>query len=177
MKHKRILLLFLLLLVLPVRVNALDITAPAVPEAGRELMPEGVDSFGEGLALILKDAVYLLRPDLAEATRTCFTVLGAVLLVSLLKGIPGGAEKMCELTGTVCVSGLMLAGTNSLIHLGAQTVTELSEYGKLLLPVMTTALAAQGGVTASAALYTGTALFNTFLGSLITAILNPLIYI
>lgn len=177
MRLKLILALLLIQLVLPIRADALEIAAPAVPESGRELMPEGADTFGEGVALILKDAVYLLRPDLAEASASCFTVLGAVLLVSLLKGLPGTAEKMCELTGAVCVSGALLAGMNSLIRLGSQTVGELSEYGKLLLPVMTTALAAQGGVTASAALYTGTALFNSLLGSLITGFLNPLIYI
>ena len=179
MKRKLILfpLLLLISFVLPFRADAQEITAPAVPESGRELMPEGADSFGEGLAEILRDAVSMLRPDLAEAASTCCGIFAAVLLVSLLKSFPGVPEKISELTGTVCVSAALLTGVNSLIHLGSQTVAELSAYGKLLLPVMTTALAAQGGVTSSAALYTGTALFNTLLGSLITGILIPLIYI
>jgi len=47
----------------------------------------------------------------------------------------------------------------------------------LLLPVMTTALAAQGGVTSSTALYAGTALFNTVLSNLISHLLVPILYI
>jgi stage III sporulation protein AE len=42
---------------------------------------------------------------------------------------------------------------------------------------MTSALAAQGGVTASAALYAGTALFDTILCSLLTQLLIPAVYI
>ena len=49
----------------------------------------------------------------------------------------------------------------------------MSEYGKMLLPVMTSALAAQGGVTASAAIYAGTVVFDAVLTQLIV----PLIYV
>jgi stage III sporulation protein AE len=47
----------------------------------------------------------------------------------------------------------------------------------MLLPVMTAAMAAQGGVTGSAALYTGTAIFDAVLCSLISRLLIPMIYI
>ena len=67
--------------------------------------------------------------------------------------------------------------SNALIRLGVETVEELCEYGKLLLPVMTAAMAAQGGVTASAALYTGTALFNSLLTSVVSRLIVPMLYI
>ena len=56
-------------------------------------------------------------------------------------------------------------------------IDEISNYGKLLLPVMTAALAAQGGITGSAALYSGTVLFDSFLGQLIARFITPMIYL
>ena len=64
-----------------------------------------------------------------------------------------------------------------LIRLGSQTVTEISEYGKLLLPVMTAAMAAQGGAASSTALYAGTAVFDSVLSSLISRMLGPMVYL
>jgi stage III sporulation protein AE len=64
-----------------------------------------------------------------------------------------------------------------LIGAGAETVAKISDYGKLLLPVMTAAMAAQGGVTGATVLYSGTALFDALLGSLISAVLVPMIYV
>lgn len=170
-------MILLLLFSLSPTVSALEITAPAVPESGEERMPEEYQTFGEGLMEVLKDSISAVRPDLAEAGKTCLGVTAAVLLMSLLQNHPGGSAKTADLAGTVCVAGLLLLGTNSLITLGSQTVTEISDYGKLLLPVMTTAMAAQGSVTASAALYTGTAAFNAGLTSLISRLLVPLVYV
>ena len=42
---------------------------------------------------------------------------------------------------------------------------------------MTTALAAQGGVASSAAIYTAAMMFNTLLTNLISRILNPMVYV
>lgn len=174
---KRIWMVLLLVSVLAVPVQAAELTAPPVPESGKSLMPEKADSFGEGLWEICKDAIGAFRPDLAEACNVCLGVVGAVLLVSLLGSFPGMTKEVGELTGTVAIAAVLLAGTNSLVHLGAETVREISEYGKLLLPVMTAALAAQGGVTASTAIHTGTALFNAILSTLIAKLLIPMIYL
>ena len=64
-----------------------------------------------------------------------------------------------------------------LMSLGTETVTEISEYGKLLIPVMTAALSAQGGTVTSAALYTGTVFFNAVLTGFITWFMIPAVYI
>jgi len=58
----------------------------------------------------------------------------------------------------------------------ADTVSELSDYGKMLLPVMAGAHAAQGGVTASAALYAGTMIFDALLGKIISQLMVPMVY-
>lgn len=170
-------IMMVLALLLPVPAQASEIAAPPVPDSGKELMPEKADSFGEGLWEICKDAIGLFRPDLAEACNVCLAVIGSVLLVSLLGSFPGMTKDVADLTGTVAVAVVLLAGTKSLVHLGSQTVSQISEYGKLLLPVMTAALAAQGGITASAALHSGTAVFNAILSTLISKLLVPMIYL
>ena len=174
---KKILLFFLLLSLFVTPVSALEITAPEVPDSGAALMPTETASFSDGLREILMDAVEVFQPDLAEAARTCLRVAAAVLLASIVGCFSEALQKTADLAGTVTVAVLLLGSANSLINLGAETITELSEYGKLLLPVMTSALAAQGAVTTSTALYAGTAAFSTFLTGLLTKLLIPMIYI
>ena len=82
-----------------------------------------------------------------------------------------------QLTGTIGVSVILLRPAQTLINLGIQTIESMSEYGKLLLPVMTAALAAQGGTTSSAALYTGTAVFNAVLMGVVQHLFVPMIYV
>lgn len=177
MKKLLILLPVLVLLSIAPKASAMDIPAPSVPESGRELMPENTESFGQGVLEILKSASAVLRPDIREASRICVSTLATVLLLSILQHLPGKTGHTGDLAGAVSITCLLLTGTHSMLSLGAQTVKELSEYGKLLLPVMTASLAAQGGVSTSAALYTGTAAFNAVLTSLISSLLIPMICI
>lgn len=174
---RRLLIIILLIPLLITPVSALEITAPEVPDSGREWMPDEADSFGEGLLEIARDALSVIRPDLKEASGVCLGIVAAVLIVSLLQSFSGSAKAVAELVGSVVTAGILLNGTNSLIRLGVETVCELSEYGKMLLPVMTAALAAQGGISSSTALYAGTAIFDSVLGGLITNLLVPMIYL
>lgn len=174
---RKLILVFILIFSLATPASALEIEAPAVPEAGEALMPEETTSFSEALTELLQKAVRTIRPDLAEASRISIAVSAAVMIVSLLKTFPGGAKTSAEIAGAVTVASILLTSANSMIHLGAETVTSLSEYGKLLLPVMTAALAAQGGTTASAALYVGTTAFDMLLSSFISKLLVPMVYL
>ena len=90
--------------------------------------------------------------------------------------LPGKSKSVTELAGAVAVACLLLGSAYGSISAAAETVQQLSDYGKLLLPAMTTAVAAQGGLTSATALYTGTAFFDTILGSLISWLLLPVIY-
>lgn len=169
--------LLLILFFMTIPVSAAEFTAPEVPEAGAALMPDDTDSFGVGLLELLEKALLAIRPDIRDASRIRLSVMAAVMLVSLLKTFSGPVKQVADLAGALAAAAVLLQSTNSLIHLGADTVAELSEYGKLLLPVMTAALAAQGGVTASSALYMGTALFDTVLSGMISGLLVPLVYL
>lgn len=174
---KRLILMILLVSALILPVSATEITAPEVPESGQEYLQDRPETFSEGLTSILKEAVDALRPNLAQAGSICIAVFAVTLLLSVFQSFEGSSKKQAALVGTLAVAALLLGSANTLISQAKSTVTEISEYGKLLLPVMTAALAAQGAATTSAALYAGTAFFDTVLTTAISKILMPLVYV
>ena len=157
----KLILAVALIFALAIPASAVEFTAPQVPEKGAELMPEDTGSFAAGLTELLRDAVLGLRPDLKEASKVSLGVIAAVMMVSLLQSFSGSVKTVANLVGATAIAAGLLLSANSLIRLGSQTVTEISEYGKLLLPVMTAAMAAQGGAASSTALYAGTAVFDS----------------
>ena len=167
----------LIVAALAVPVYAQELTAPTVPESAEKFMPSDQGNFTQGLLEVLRDALLYFRPDLREAAGVCLSILAVVMAVSLLRTFPGASEKTANLAGSIGIALLLLRSANSLVNLAVSTVTEISEYGKLLLPVMTAAMAGQGGVSTSAALYTGTALFDALLTSVIGKLLTPMIYL
>lgn len=174
---KKWVLIALLMLSLAVPVHAADLTAPEAPDSALELMPADTESFGEGLWYVVTSAVKALEPEIAACCGVCLAVMAAVMLTTLVSSFPGKAKSVSELVTAIAVAWLLFSGSRTLISAATDTVRELSEYGKLLLPVMTAALAAQGGVTGSTALYAGTAVFDALLGALISGVLIPMIYI
>ena len=148
-----------------------DLTAPRVP--GVSAVEN--QSFSEAVLEILGDAVAHFQPDLREAAGACLAVLAAVAALSMLTMLPGKKIGV-QLAGAMLVATILLEPAHALITLGADTVQELSEYEKLLLPVLTAAMAAQGGVGTSAALYAGTAACNAVLSDLTARWLAPMIY-
>lgn len=163
------------MLILPV--SALDYTAPEAPDDALELMPDQSRSFGQDLWTVISSAMAVVQPALAQGMAVCAAVFLTVMLLSLLKNLPGKAAMVTELVGVLAVAALLLNQTNSMITLAKDTVTELSEYGKLLLPVMAAAMASQGGVTSSTALYAGTVAFDTVLTAGISKLMVPMVYI
>ena len=140
-------------------------------------MPSSAETFGEGLLEVIRDVLGYFHPELKEAASVCMGVIAAAMVASILKSRPGSPMKTVELAGTVAAASMLLNASNSLISLGAETVRQISEYGKLLLPAMTAAMAAQGGVTSASALYAGTAFFDSLLTSLVVKLLTPMIYV
>ena len=151
--------------------------APNVPQLGAYLMPEDTSSFGSALWKLLQNALSALNPDLVQACRICLSIFAVVMLISVIKTFPGASEKTCDFVSAVGIAGILLKNSHSLILLSTATITEISEYGKLLLPVLTSALAAQGGITTSTALYAGTVLFDSVLSGILTNLMIPGIYI
>ena len=155
----------------------MDFSAPPPPESAAELMPKTADSFGEGLWNVVSAGMALVSPSLTEAAQCCLRVLGAALLTALVRQMaPGVPAQALELAGVAAAAALLLEPSMSLIALGTESVRELREYGTLLLGVLTAALAATGGVSASTALYAGTAFFDALLGAAVTAVFLPMLW-
>ena len=174
---KKIFIVFMILPMLLVSVNAQQIEAPQAPSSSQEYMPHESQSLGDGLVYILSKALSELLPSISEAMQTGAVLIAAVLLLSFIGSYSSTTMRVAELVGIVFIASVLLQSANTLIHLGTNTITELDSYGKLLIPVMTTALASQGGVTKSAALYAGTTLFSSVLTTVLSKLFLPMIYI
>ena len=175
MMCRRVLIFVILVILLSLPVRAMDFSAPAAPKSAEEFLPKEADTFAEGLWNVLAAAVSALEPSLAGAVKSCVRLFGAMLLVALAGQVLPKGQAVLELTGTAAVAALLLEPSGSLLELGVETVRDLQEYGKLLLPVLASALAATGGVTASTGLYVGTAAFNTLLSGAIPSLMLPIL--
>ena len=171
------LLVFLMIGLLALPVSAAELTPPQVPECGRAYMPQDTASFSDALGELFQKAIEFLRPDWAEALKTGVSVIVIALLAAMLEPLSEQAGKCGILCGTVAICVNLLTGINSLMSQGIQTIRQLSEYGKLLLPVMTAGLAAQGGATSAGVLYTATAFANAVLTSLMSEVFVPCVYL
>lgn len=174
---RKLTILILIICLTAGTVNAMEFTAPTAPESAEQYLPEKSTTFGEDLWYVIKKAISQLQPSIAEAAGICISLIAVILLVSMMQNFTGTAKGTVDLVGTLALSLLLIQPSNSLIQLGIQTVEEISEYGKLLLPVMAASMAAHGGATASATLYSSTVLFNTFLSMLVSKLIIPMIYI
>jgi stage III sporulation protein AE len=174
---RKIVIFLILLTVIFIPVQALDISAPTAPSEARELMPEAPADFGSDLWYILKNTLKVIRPDIIDSITICAGLIGIVLLVSIIKSYLGATERIAEFVATIGISILLIKPANSFIHLGVETIQNLSEYGKLLLPVMTAAMAAEGGITTATGLYSGTIIFNTVLTTALTKLMIPMVYV
>ena len=173
----KIFIVIVLMAALVLPANALSITAPEVPKEQESLMPRHTDSFGEGLMELLNEVLPLLRPDLSEAAKAAVALIAAAMTASILKSASDAVKYTVKLACSACICSVLFLSANSLIRLGTDTIEKISEYGKLLLPVMASAMAAQGAFTGSAALYAGTAVFDAVLCSVFSGILIPAIYL
>ena len=167
------LIVSILMLILPV--SALDLEAPRVPDRYSAYMPSEPQNLGEGLLELLRDGLFYFRPDLKEAVSICLSVGVVIIFASMFQNFPGVSQRYMDLGAIGGISLLLLQGTNSMIHLGVDTVEEISAYGKLLLPVLATSMAAQGGVTSSAALYGATVFCGSIFSGIISSLLPTLV--
>ena len=174
---KRWMVAFALLMLLAVPASAAEISAPDAPAAAEEYLQNAPGSFQEGILYVLRIAAENLTPQLFGSVKICAALLATAVILSLLKSKEGKSKALVDMAGVISVCCVMVGSTDSLIRTAADTITELCEYGKLLLPAMTAALASQGGGSTAAGLYVATAFFNALLSMLISQILIPAMYI
>lgn len=172
--------LLILMMILPfvfISARGAHLEAPQVPANAQEYMPYEDETFAQGLLYIIATAIRNLQPDLATALRSGLLILSASIATSVVGGMQSSVKQTAAFVSVLISATALLNSAHSMISIGVETIEEMNNYGKLLLPVMTTALASQGGVTASAALYAGTTVFATVLSAAIKKVFVPLLYI
>lgn len=174
---RRLLCLITLLIVIAAPANAMEFTAPSAPEQALKYMPEETESFGEGLQFVVKSAIQVLEPSMVEAGRVCLSLIGVSLAIGLVADISDNVRQAVEMVGVIFVAVVLFQPVNSLIRLGTETVQSISHYGNLLLPVMAGALAAQGAITKSGALYAATIFVDSILSNALSELVVPVVYI
>jgi len=175
MKHAVRMLICIILFVIPV--SAVEYTAPEIPQFAKENMPDDLDSFPDALVGMIRKSIAVLRPDLQDSARLCCSVICMVLVISVLNTFDTHIKTAGLLAGTLGISAMLLQSTGAMIRLAETTVIRLRDYGNLLLPVMAGALAAQGRVTSSTGMYLGTAVFDAVLGTLLSTVFVPAVYL
>jgi stage III sporulation protein AE len=176
-RMRKLLLMILLLFVLALPVSASEIVAPPVPDDVESLLPDEQDNLGESLLYILKEAFQKMQPQVADTAKIISKIFGLSMILSVLRSFSGKSKELVELTGVLLIATLLMSNSNSLIRNGTETIWKISEYGKLLCPILSATLAAQGGSLTAASIYGATALFDTVICSLISSALVPMIYI
>ena len=173
---KRILILVFVAALLTLPVSAMDFSPPPAPDFAEPYMPESTTSFSNDLWYIIKQTVKQFAPQISHSAGICVTVIAIVIMISILENLSGASSRSVRLAGIIAISTVLISPSGSLIKLSIETVEALTEYGKLLLPVLTAALAAEGGTVTSSSLYTGTVLLNSVLTITITKLLIPMLY-
>ena len=181
-------------------VAALLLALLALPARAADAEPYGADGLREGLdartdvlledidptmtrdfsgvmRTVLRDALQSL-PDAARgAARTLSVLLAIVLLCALAGNVQGGVSKQAAaLAGALAVTGTCTVNLQAMIALARETISQVSAFSELLLPVLSSVIAAAGAAGSAAALYAGSMLFMNVLLTLITRLLIPLVY-
>ncbi len=172
---KRLIYLFLALCLLScfhVHACAAELTAPAVPDSAQALMPQEDASFGDGLLSMVQKILPSVSEEMRHVLKTGLAVFGCVFLISILQSA-GCCSFTAEIAGGVCISSVLILSSRSLIGLAVETVTQISEYSKLFLPVITAAASAQGHFTSATALCVGSSVFISFLSNVLRQVMIP----
>lgn len=184
--HIPILLVILLSLLVPHAWAAETPTFEISPEQG--LTDEVIEEIGpysdlepEGFFDRITDLLghTFAHPDLfgiREAARTMGMILAAVLLSALLKSDtePGS---QAQTAGCLAITAACANNLHAMMGLGTETLSKLHNYLRLLLPGMTSLMAASGCVTRAGMMSAVTGLGFTVLLRLISGVLVPLVYV
>ena len=139
-------------------------------------MPESQDDFGQGIRSMLHKILPEAMTEFRQALKTGLSVFCCSLLTAIMLGA-GCSAAVAEAVGAVCISAMMLQSSGALVGLAVQTVSEVSEYSKLLFPVMAAAASARGAVTSASAISIGTSALTAFLNRFLRRVMVPAIYL
>lgn len=188
---KRLLLFLFCTLLLAVPARGVDVTEEQVrqfgldglevPEGAKELLPDvsptDPGGWSESLGSLLTGGLSRSGGFLREAVRTAASMLAVALLCSMVTQLEGKrAKDAVLLAGTLAIALLGVGGFRSMVAMGRETLAELRSFSMLLLPALSTATAASGGIASGGAVYAASIFVSDILNTLIDKLLIPLLY-
>lgn len=154
-------------------VQALDGDAAAQMDG---LSPAKRSDFGHELWRLVTNAISGSGNDLRQAAGTAAKLLSAVILCAFVGSMDTGISKNAVIwAGVLAMTVIFSSELSGLRSEAEQTLHRIADFTALLLPVLSSALAASGGISASAALYTGANLFLSVLTAVVRSVLLPLV--
>ncbi len=186
---KKILCVVVLLLALTVNARAAEVPKDlqkALPEGTEELLKDvdltGGDGLAGGLSGILKRITESVGDILRQRVRGAAAVLAVVVLCGVAEGFyqgagTGKAALVLPMAGALSVTLATAGSLDSLLGLGSRTITQLTDFSRILLPTLAAATAASGAVTTATVQQVATVFFVDLLLRLINGLLMPLVYL
>ena len=181
---KKAILLLLLLWALTVPAWGTELpreVRDALPAAAEDITEHMDDSasFSEGLSLLWERACGYLTDALRESISGGVLLLAAAVLCALTEecmDAAGGKVHFVPMAGALAVTLAAAGSVRTMMGLGQETVEELNTFSKALLPTLSAAVAASGGILSASVRQVATIFFVDLLLSLIRGLLLPLVY-
>lgn len=181
---KKVILLLLLLWALTVPAWGTELpreVRDALPAAAEDITEHMDDSasFSEGLSLLWERACGYLTDALRESISGGVLLLAAAVLCALTEecmDAAGGKVHFVPMAGALAVTLAAAGSVRTMMGLGQGTVEELNTFSKALLPTLSAAVAASGGILSASVRQVATVFFVDLLLSLIRGLLLPLVY-
>ncbi len=152
-----------------------QILRDALPSQAQELLEPEAQSgdFGQGLRRIIENSLPRLETALGDAMKSAGIMLAALVLCAMAGG--GEGLRPGVIAGVLVIATAGMLEVNSLAQSGREALQEMQTFSDLLLPAMSAATIATGGITAGTAIYAGTAFFTNVLMRLMSGLLLPML--
>jgi stage III sporulation protein AE len=176
-------LILLFLLATPVQAEeqlSEDLRALA-PAASELVTDDSSESYG-----LLSGARTLFSQAIEETQSSLTAGLGSVaaarvVLLGVVESVSpegdGAVSRCVAAVGALWCTAVSAGDLDSLIGLGRQTVTDLTQLSTALVPALATATAAMGGVSSAAAAQVGAVFFSNLLLTAMDSLLLPMVYL
>ena len=156
---------------------------PPAAAARLEGLEEGTDhtAWSEGLSRLWAEARQYLGDALREKASGAALLLGIVLLCSVAESFFTAAEQpavpqFVPMAGALAITLVAAGDFKRMMGLGVETMEELDVFAKALLPTLSAAVAASGGIASAGAKQVATVYFTNLLLTVIRKLLLPLLY-
>ena len=149
----------------------------ALPAAAEEITEELEDpaSLSEGLSRLWDRALGYVEEAVRQSIGGGVVLLAAAVLCALTEecmDAAGGKVHFVPMAGALAITLAAAGSVKTMMGLGQETVEELNTFSKALLPTLSAAVAASGGIVSASVRQVATIFFVDLLLSLILSLIH-----